>query len=347
MMDLHNMNRVEAMDLMTQDESVVFREYLKKIDKSNNTLILLLEGQDDLDYYQSIFNANLGLHDDVWIDLVCHGRDNVIKLIEDISTHKMQEYRDGFYYGFIDKDYHEVDENEYPERIYITPTYSIENFYVSLSFFKKILSRKFYLNANDDDNKDFETCCDNFTARIQEFIQGIKELDVFLRCNRLMYKRNNDSLRINAREIKLDNMFSLSLESVKVKSNALRILGKNIEDFDNDALANSHQYYTGKSDVELSKVIRGKFMFYFIHKYLFRLKEDNRKRNPSLFVDSYALSKRTDEKKRLFTKTSISIYKDSEDILSDLCQFADVPPCLIAFLSRIKDAFFEEPLIAS
>ncbi|NIE52281.1 DUF4435 domain-containing protein [Pantoea sp. Ap-870] len=340
MMDFHNMNRVEAMDLMTQDESVIFREYLKKVGKSNNMLILLLEGQDDLDYYQSIFNANIGLHNDVWIELVCHGRDNVIKLIDDISTHTMKEYRDGFYYGFIDKDYHEVDENDNNERIYITPTYSIENFYVSLSFFKKVLSRKFYLIANDEFNKDFETCCDNFVARIEEFIQGIKELDVYLRCNRLMFKNNNDNIRINARDIKLDNLFSISLDTVVVKSDALTVLGKKIEDFDNIALASSYEYYEGQSNIELSKVIRGKFMFYFIHKYLFRLKEDNRKKNPCLFVDSYALSKKTDDTKRVFNKTKISVYKDHEDILSDLCQFADVPSCLITFLSRIRSNFF-------
>lgn len=329
-------SRVEKMDRMSEDESVVFREFLKKYKKNKDKFIFLLEGIDDLDYYFPVFESKVGPHNNNWVDLVCYGRENVFQLVGDLRQHSQREYQNSLYFGFVDKDYHEVSENSYPERIYVTPTYSIENFYVSSAFFKKILMRKFYLLENDPENNDFNLCCANFQSRIHEFIAGVKELDSFLRCNRIMYEERSVTSKINARDISLNDLFSISLDAITIKSNALTILGKTLEDFDSNALRTSLAYYEGKTESDLAKVIRGKFMFFFIHQYLFRLKEDNRKKIPALFPDSYALSKRRGDEKRIFTKTKISITREAQDILPDLCQFADVPGCLVDFLEVVR-----------
>ena len=56
-----------------------------------------------------------------------------------------------------------------------------------------------------------------------------------------------------------------------------------------------------------------------------------------LFPDSYALSRRPREERKVFTKTKISITREAQDILSDLCQFADVPSCLVGFLNVVLE----------
>ena len=328
-------SRVERMEQMSEDESVVFRAFLKKYKNNNNKYIFLLEGIDDLDYYLPVFESKVGAHKDNWIELICYGRDKVYQLVGDLQQHSQREYKDSLYFGFVDKDYHEISDNIYPGRIYVTPTYSIENFYVSLTFFKKILLRKFHLSEDDLENSDFNLCCDNFQSRMNDFVSGVKELDSLLRCNRIMYEEKTITSKINARDINLNDLFSISLDSIAIKNSALNILGKTIEDFDVEALNVSRGFYNGKSESDLAKVIRGKFMFFFIHQYLFRLKEDNQKKIPTSFPDSYALSKRSGGERRAFTKTKISITRDAQDILSDLCQFADVPGCLVGFLDVV------------
>ncbi|HGH4634296.1 TPA: DUF4435 domain-containing protein [Enterobacter bugandensis] len=330
-------SRVERMEQMSEDESVVFRAFLKKYKNNKNKYIFLLEGIDDLDYYLPVFESKVGSHNDNWIDLVCYGKENVFQLVGDLQQHSQREYQDSLYFGFVDKDYHEVSDNIYPDRIYVTPTYSIENFYVSLTFFKKILMRKFHLSEDDPENNDFNLCCDNFQSRMNDFVSGVKELDSLLRCNRIMYEEKRITSKINARDINLNDMISVSLGSITIKNNALNILSKTIEDFDPDALNVARYYYEGKSESDLAKVVRGKFMFFFIHQYLFRLKEDNLKRMPVLFPDSYALSRRPREERKVFTKTKISITREAQDILSDLCQFADVPSCLVGFLNVVLE----------
>lgn len=337
-MDMGNyVSRVERMEQMSKDESVVFREFLKKYKNNKGKFIFLLEGVDDLDYYLSVLESKVGSHNESWVELVCYGRDNVFQLVGDLQRHSQREYQDGLYFGFVDKDYHEISDNIYPERIYVTPTYSIENFYVSLTFFKKILMRKFHLSADDPDNGDFDLCCANFQSRMNDFIAGVKELDSLLRCNRIMYEERGVTSKINARDINLNELFSVSLDGVAIKNDALTILGKNIEDFNTDALNTSRAYYEGRAESDLAMVIRGKFMFFFIHQYLFRLKEDNHRKTPTLFPDSYALSKRRGNERRVFTKTRISITRETQDILSDLCQFADVPSCLVDFLEVVRE----------
>lgn len=336
MTNFTNTGRVGLMEEMAEDESVIFRSFLRKFKEAKGKMIFFFEGIDDLDYYFPIFESSLGPHTENWVSLVCFGRSNVFQLVHDLKCHTLQAYKESYHFGFVDKDYHEVEDNIFPEKIYVTPTYSIENFYVSMKFFKKILRHKFYLAENDSENDDFNLICGNFTSRRQEFVSQITELDALLRCNRIMYEENDIVSKINARDINLNNFIRISLNDVSLNTDAFTILGKSIEDFENSVLESSRQYYEGKDTSQLVKVIRGKFMFYFMHQYLFRLKEDNIKRNPSFFPDSYRLSRAPREERRIFTKTRLSLNKESQDILSDLCQFADVPSCLTDFLSHIR-----------
>lgn len=342
-----NTGRVGLMEEMAEDESVTFRSFLRKFKEAEGKLIFFLEGIDDLDYYLPIFEANIGPHTEKWVGLVCYGRSNVFQLVKDLQCHTMQVYKDSHHFGFVDKDYHEVRDNSFPEKIYVTPTYSIENFYVTMSFFKKILRHKFHLAENDPENNDFNICCENFSSRISEFISQVTELDALLRCNRIMYEVNNVNSKINARDINLNDLFRISLDEVSLKTDILTVLHKSIDDFDSNSLETSRQYYVGKDDSQLAKVIRGKFMFFFLHQYLFRLKEDNVKRTPTFFPDSCRLSRGTKEDRRTFTKTRLTLNKESQDILSDLCQFADVPNCLTDFLTIVRQKCSENLALAS
>ena len=193
-MDVHN--RIDMMEEMAEDESVVFHKFTKITRDYNKAIILLLEGEDDIEDYNYIFTNSRGEEKIDWIELVCHGRSNVIQLIDDLKNHTRTEYRNGLYFGFIDKDYYEVESNPFPEKIYITPVYSIENFYASKKFIKKILERKFYVSQYSPNDEDYISCLKNFTDRRDEFVSGITDLDCYLRCNRHMYEEKKSRIRL-------------------------------------------------------------------------------------------------------------------------------------------------------
>lgn len=336
MLNTHSVNRVDMMEQMVDDGSVVFRYFTRLFRFNKDKKLFFLEGDDDIDYYQHVFDRYIGDYRQTWVELVCNGRQNVIDLVKDLRQHSKVEYRQCAYFGFVDKDYHEVHDNPYPTNIYVTPVYSIENFYISKEFMEKILDRKFFLKENAEKNTDFERCLDNYLSRRNEFLDGIKELDILLRCNRIMFEEAKIKSKINARDINLAQIVSISLDEVVFNSSALDVLGKKLSDFDEQCLIKSREFYIDKSYDDLALLVRGKFMFFFIHNYLHRLKEDTTKKDPVLFCDSYYNSKLVGSEKIKFKKTNITLTKERQDILSDFSLFSDKPDCLITCLKAIS-----------
>jgi len=326
-------SRVEFMNSMLNDESVIFRKFIKLYAKNKDKVIFLLEGDDDIEYYLTKIEAYFGSHNNDWIEMVCSGRSNVIDLVRDLNSHTKEEYRDSSHLGIIDKDYHEISENPFSEKVYMTPYYAIENFYISNNFFKKILRFKFFLNEVDENNKDFFYCLENYIARRNEFIDAILELDKYLRCNRIMYENNLTENKINARDLKLINFISIDLDKVTVKSTTLNFLDKNVEDFDEESLREADKFYEDKSHDLLALMIRGKFMFYFFSHYLHKLRHDNQLKIPTLFVDSYANSQKRGQDRIKRNKTKLFFDIENPDLLSQLSSYSDYPECLRVFLS--------------
>jgi len=331
-------NRIDMMEEMAEDESVIFHNFTKKTRDYSNSIVLFLEGEDDIEYYNTIFYKHLGEYKKNWVELVCHGRSNVIELIDDLKNHTRTEYRNGIYFGFIDKDYHETESNPHPDKIYMTPGYSIENFYASTEFIKKVLERKFYVCESSSNDEDYKCCLNNFTERRDEFINGIIELDCLLRCNRLMYEEKMIENKIHAREIKLYHNVSIDLNHVVFHKKALEILGVDENTFDLPCMETARAFYTDKNSEQLSAYIRGKFMMHFVHHYLHKLKEDNLKKIPTLFLKSLNNSRLKGSEKINFKRTKMTFTKEKQDLISDLAIFADTPSCLSDFVKKIAES---------
>lgn len=334
-------NRLDFMDDMLNDDSVMFKKFMSFYRHHENKVIFFLEGDDDVDYYLNKIQNKFGEYDNKWIEMSCAGRSNVIQIIKDLHEHTKQEYRDCKHFGIIDKDYNEVSDNEFPEKIYITPCYSIENFYVSKDFFKKVINFKFYLNGKEERNNDFQRCLDNFEFVRRDFIDKILELDMYLRCNRIMYDLRSIKTKINARQLKLGQLLDVTLNGVELKSDVLSFMKKKSEDFNSEALKESNDFYTGKSHDELAMLIRGKFMFYFITQYLYKLRNDNKNINPQIFVDSSANDKKVGKERVKMQKTKLSFNIENPDLFSALSDYADRPKCLVDFLENAANNILE------
>ncbi|MDO7355973.1 DUF4435 domain-containing protein [Acinetobacter baumannii] len=332
-------SRVDFMTDKLEDESVAFQVFLKNYKKDK--AFFFLEGVDDLEYYLSKIENFFGDYSEKWVEIVCYGRDKVIKIINDLNCHTKKEYRESAYFGIIDKDYYEVDDNPFKNKIYVTPCYSIENFYISTKFFKKVLKVKFFLRDNDDKNNDYARCLKNFLKRRGEFIHIVSELDKYLRCNHIMYEENKIESKINLRDLDLINLINIHLDRVVLKKSVLDFIGKKIEDFDSEALEKAGKFYKGRSEEELSQYIRGKFMYFFINHYLHCLRHDNMSRTPILFVDSYANSKKAFPERVIMRKTNLNHNVQKRDCLSILVSLSDTPKCLKTFLSEAYEMINE------
>lgn len=325
-------NRVDFMLEASEDSSEILRKFIRIFSKYEDKIFLFLEGADDIGFYFQRFTNYLR---EAWKDFVCNGRNNVISLIKDLKEHTRPEYRDAVYYGFIDKDYYEVINNPDKDKIYITPCYSIENFYISNQFFKNILERKFHLNESTPNNTDYQRCYDNFISRRNEFVEAIKELDIYLRCNRIMYEEKKISSKINARDINLKSAIDINLNNISSTMTALQILNKSESDFDSSSLDTAREFYTNKTNEELVSYIRGKFIFYFILHYLCKLKNENHTKNSIYFIDSVNNDKLPPPNKIRYQRCTLQLSTDNHDLIPDLAQFTITPNCLETFLRKI------------
>ena len=311
-------NRLDFMDEMLEDESVIFRKFTQFYSLNKDKIILFLEGSDDIKFYLRKFENSFGEFDVDWSFMECDKRSNVIQLVDDLSEHTRSEYKDCFHLGFIDKDYNEVDSNDISDKIYVTPSYSIENFYTTDEFFKKLLKLEFNLRENDPNNDDFEKCLLNFIARREEFVENILELDCYLKCHFLMYETTDNCFELSLKDYRILDHVYIGVDRVVFKDSVLSALNIEDKNFDQEILNGVKDFYRNKSKNELNLLVRGKFIFEFICCYLFRLVENNSDKNSKLFQDSYANSKRrrNDPLKVPMKKTDLRINLRDHDLLS-------------------------------
>lgn len=135
----------------------ITRESLSSERESLGTAILLFESILKIDSYDSVYFAVEGEDDALYyrpriqlkfqnINFIpCYSKENVIYFRNYIIKNK---YKPKYNIGFLlDRDY-DLDK-DIPKDIYITPCYSIENFYCSKRAFRQILSDHFHIHESD------------------------------------------------------------------------------------------------------------------------------------------------------------------------------------------------------
>lgn len=329
-------NRLDFMDEMLKDESVIFRKFMNFYSINKGKMLVFFEGSDDKKFYLRKLEEHFGEFDVNWSFLECDKRSNVFQLIKDLSEHSVEEYKNCQHLGFVDKDYNDIDSNDFPDKIYVTPSYSIENFYATDEFFRKILKLEFNLRDNDPNNNDFDKCFLNFVARRDEFVEGVLELDCYLKCHYIMYDTTENCFELPLKDYEIIDHVNIYLDNVVFKDSFLKVLDIDNNKFDQTILNNVKEFYSSKDKNKLISLIRGKFIFDFVCCYLYRLVCDNKDRNSKLFVDSYSNSKRgsNDPLKAKMKKTDFRFELRDHDLLSVLSKYIIYPDCLDDFIRK-------------
>jgi len=309
------MDRVSIMQGHGGSYSVKFLELTRMYSKSKDNIICIFEGQDEK-YFSSRIDLKIGR--DKWSCINSGGRKPVLDLYKTVSSHEI--YKKANYYCFIDHDFQDWFNNPDPLRIYVTSGYSIENYYVSESCFKKVLSSEFGVSEFNEQQADFQKCIVEFNSRLEEFISFIHLFNCWIKAHRIMEYKKQDLRRLNVRNIKTTTLVDISIDKVtKVYSDRPETVFKDYESLKlcPIALADADNSFKTK---KLSLYFRGKQQLDFFRIFLMKLKEDRVSKNPCFFASK--------------GRVMLSLSKDN--CISELSQYADTPDCLLLYLDNIK-----------
>lgn len=161
------MGLLEDMENESDCIEVIFQSYITS--KSKKDIFLFFEGKDDFKYY--VGRVSSYIDEKEYGVFHCNCKMNVLKIQEMISKKAAIE-DDKKHLYFIDRDY---DNNEnIPDSVYVTSSYSIENYYFTDSAIKRILIGVIgFSEENKEDDLDFKTIFDYITNKRNEIIEEI------------------------------------------------------------------------------------------------------------------------------------------------------------------------------
>jgi hypothetical protein len=299
--------------------SVKFQEFMKVYSKQKDALICFFEGYDQV-YYNSRIDPIIR-SEKAYIS--CGGKQRVLGLQGKIKKHSF--YKKAKVVFFVDRDFDEPLHSDLRATVYETPVYSIENFYVSIEAFARIIGNVFKINKfseNENEAKIYEICLNLYQQTQSDFHKKTTLLNLFV-----IVLRRKKNLNISGYSLKLLKLNEL----VRIELGAVE------QNYDLEKL---NQYYPCAKDVTIddisdkllpsdkkfSDIFRGKFEIEFLKSFLLKLKDQL-----CLKYSSYFPCKK---------KISFHISGINDELLNDLSQWADTPECLIAFLSQVKSRYF-------
>jgi hypothetical protein len=303
-------NKMSRVDFLISETGVVASLWKQYIDRTKKCIrdelkiqyYCFYEGKDDCKYYNTIFNSKL-------IEIQhfdCKGK---YKLLE------FKNFMDSKYNNpinviyFIDKDFDDkIKEEEYlnlklDKKIYITPCYSIENFYTIEEVFKKIIINEY----------GYTICCPEYRELLTMFIHlrteyhnKIRDINYWYATYRYFEEKKIILDKLSLSGINISKYLDINKDLNQV------IVRKNLLDFLKNQLTEIPDNFNDKYEEIKNKFannccdFRGKFELYFLERFILRVRENGKYNNFNV---------------------------DNSNILSNLSQYAMKPQCLDEFLS--------------
>lgn len=294
---------IDYMESEADCVETIFQDYV--VSRASNKIYLFFEGKDDCNYYFARLAPFIG--SSPWKQYICKSKKNVLWISKKIldSTEKKQ---DEVLCYFVDNDFEK--EKNTPDYIYVTPVYSIENFYVSDRAIENMITgiMGFSGEMDESDMLDYQDAV-NFLICKRNII--IEEM---------LFSNAWYSLQHNKGKNKLDKP---NLSALKEYSAIKNIQDKTI-------LQGLTRNYVDVSDEELNeeieflkadpvKRLRGKYFEQTMPQHIMYLFQDsNKKSGRDIF-----------RKKR---KVTANI--NSENMILSLSNYAEVPDNLVRYLKQ-------------
>lgn len=278
----------------------IFQSYISS--KSKKDIFLFFEGKDDFKYYVSRVSSYI--LDKEYGVFHCNCKMNVLTIQEMIANQTaIQDDKKNLY--FIDRDY---DDNEdIPDSIYITSSYSIENYYFTDSAIKRMLIGVVgFSEESKEDRSDFKNVFDHIVNKRNEIIEEIIYANAWYS---LQIKKSKDCG-------KFPQMTPLKEYSVVKNLNQIcdfeRLVKDSIETTE----------WEMNNVIEVLKTnpvneIRGKYFTQALTPIFRNIFQDAGKK----------------DNRKLFSKKR-KIHLNLSDIICELSPYADTPPGLISYIKE-------------
>ena len=294
----------------------IWQDFVKSYQENPDVLYCFFEGLDDPRYYGSridgqVFNGQEPSRQNLW----CKGKGNLIELYELVV--QSPRHNNAWVAFFLDKDFDDLEELPESELVYITPCYSVENLYIDISVFSRILQDEFAISPADED---YSSTINLFQENLRQFNDASEELNSWIYLQRKREKTNPSTSRINLQNVSFDRLFSVNIEGVKklyVMSTLETAFPECLNLFQGE-IEKQVEYFRQHDRTE---IFRGKYLISFLSKLLTLLVDDSHKRE-----DREHFSIRRNVPMRLSSNT-----------VSELSQYAKTPKSLIDFLSKVRE----------
>ena len=302
------MSRVQDLKSARDNLSVKFLQFTRIVSK--NKYAIFFEGEDEK-YYSSRISS---LRPDIgWIGVNTGGKAKVMEMRDKIRQHRM--YRSAPCLFFVDADFDDNSDIVELHDVYVTPCYSVENLYVGLNAFLRVLAAEFGVNHVTDEQS-YELTVEIYNNLIDEFLVAIKPFNCLVRELRILEKNNETPGKLNINNINFDNLISFGVEGVRKKYDETdpRSIFPDLMHNPNLNLENSSTYFENLSGIHW---FRGKQNIEFFRLLIDKLKQDRCSR----------------KERRIFKERgNVKLQLSKSNCISELSQYADTPECLREFL---------------
>jgi len=157
---------LDKMNEQVKRSGVVISIHKFNMLKNNEEYVFLfVEGEEDLYFYQQ--NARNFFSDRQVLTLICNGKKGVIEVNETLCNQINDSVVAGF---FVDRDFDEQTNYSVSKKVYITPSYSVENLVYNKSTFINLLIGRFGLIPTD---KEYLNCLSLFEVMSNKFYTSI------------------------------------------------------------------------------------------------------------------------------------------------------------------------------
>ncbi|WP_323756801.1 DUF4435 domain-containing protein [Roseivirga sp.] len=299
---------------------VAYTEFVLDFKKGSKAVYCFYEGKEDRSFYSHRVKMLHPQND--YLDYICLGKDNVIKVRSLINHQKgYSECNIGY---FIDSDF---DPKNTIQDIYSTPCYSIENLFVVDSAFENILLNEFNISRQC---QCFNQIISFYKSSQHQFHEQSILLNSWLACQADYRSENKISTRLGIDDkiksiIKnedFNKVVSPDLKSINFPADLLS--QDKIEGLFPDAPKIPKKKLDDKilefDQVQKELTFRGKFELRFLISFLNRLQSEIGKTKGSLFKKKYSCSLR-------FEYTTA---------ISQLTNNSETPPCLVSYINGLK-----------
>lgn len=312
------MDRVEKLTNSALGPSTNFLFYTRVRAKAPRVPIFIFEGVDDPKYYTPRISYRFQQH---WRPLSVKGKNNVLELKDDLSINPA--YQADPVCFFVDRDFDDNVVGTFD--LYVTPHYSVENFYVGGETVRQLIVSLCGLSTANLEDEDILDLVSDLYDRFRLSYTSNKEI------RRIYFSYFFVRKALEDKRLSLDALFEIKHEMGEEYRCTVTLKEKGAFALANRDLPGIRRFIRGsaiarrilKGDVNY---FRGKQELNFIRDFLNAIRSDGQA------INKYVLRK-TGRRLR-FKNTSIG-----NDILSDLSAAASTPKCLTDFLDKAHKRF--------